>query len=133
MDTRAGRSPISTYRLQLHAGFPFAAARAIVPYLSRLGISDCYLSPIFAARPGSTHGYDVTDHNRISDELGGAEEYDRLADDLDAAGMGQIVDIVPNHMARGRDVEPVVARPARERVVLHWRAVLRHRLGARQA
>jgi (1->4)-alpha-D-glucan 1-alpha-D-glucosylmutase len=99
MDRRVGRSPISTYRLQLHAGFPFAAARAIVPYLSRLGISDCYLSPIFAARPGSTHGYDVTDHNRISDELGGAEAYDRLAGDLDRAGMGQILDIVPNHMA----------------------------------
>jgi (1->4)-alpha-D-glucan 1-alpha-D-glucosylmutase len=99
MDRRVGRSPISTYRLQLHAGFPFAAARAIVPYLSRLGISDCYLSPISAARPGSTHGYDVTDHNRISDALGGAEEYDRLADDLDRAGMGQVLDIVPNHMA----------------------------------
>jgi (1->4)-alpha-D-glucan 1-alpha-D-glucosylmutase len=99
MDRRVGRSPISTYRLQLHGGFPFAAARAIVPYLSRLGISDCYLSPIFAARPGSTHGYDVTDHNRISDALGGAEEYDRLADDLDRAGMGQVLDIVPNHMA----------------------------------
>jgi (1->4)-alpha-D-glucan 1-alpha-D-glucosylmutase len=99
MNPRVGRAPISTYRLQLHAGFPFAMARAIVPYLSRLGVTDCYLSPIVAARPGSTHGYDVTDHNRISDELGGAAEYDRLADDLHAAGMGQILDIVPNHMA----------------------------------
>ena len=90
--------PLSTYRLQLHGGFPFSAARSAVPYLARLGVTDCYLSPIFAATPGSTHGYDVTDHNRINDELGGADEYERLSAAIAGAGMGQLLDIVPNHM-----------------------------------
>jgi (1->4)-alpha-D-glucan 1-alpha-D-glucosylmutase len=92
------RPPVTTYRLQLHGAFPFAAAREIVDYLSRLGITDCYLSPIFAARPGSTHGYDVTNHNEINPELGGREEYDRLAEAIAARGMGQLLDFVPNHM-----------------------------------
>jgi (1->4)-alpha-D-glucan 1-alpha-D-glucosylmutase len=92
------RIPTSTYRLQLHAGFPFASARAAIEYLSRLGVSDCYLSPVFAARPGSTHGYDVTDHNRFNEELGGREEYDRLSVEIEARRMGLVLDIVPNHM-----------------------------------
>jgi (1->4)-alpha-D-glucan 1-alpha-D-glucosylmutase len=90
--------PLSTYRLQLHGGFPFSAARSAVPYLARLGVTDCYLSPIFAATAGSTHGYDVTDHNRINEELGGPDEYERLAAAIAGAGMGQLLDIVPNHM-----------------------------------
>jgi (1->4)-alpha-D-glucan 1-alpha-D-glucosylmutase len=98
MAAGARRAPLSTYRLQLHGGFPFSAAQATVPYLARLGITDCYLSPIFAATPGSRHGYDVTDHNRINDELGGPDEYDRLSAAIAAADMGQILDIVPNHM-----------------------------------
>jgi len=90
--------PLSTYRLQLHGSFPFSAARSAVPYLAWLGVTDCCLSPNFAATPGSTHGYDVTDHNRINDELGGPDEYDRLSATIAGAGMGQLLDIVPNHM-----------------------------------
>jgi (1->4)-alpha-D-glucan 1-alpha-D-glucosylmutase len=85
----------ATYRLQLGPGLDFAAARALVPYLRDLGVSHLYLSPCFQARPGSTHGYDVTDPGRISDELGGEEGFRALAE----AGLGVILDIVPNHMA----------------------------------
>jgi (1->4)-alpha-D-glucan 1-alpha-D-glucosylmutase len=95
---RPERLPLSTYRLQLHAAFTFADARTIVDYLARLGVSDCYLSPIFASRPGSLHGYDVTQHNRFDPELGGREEYERLGAEVRTHGMGMILDFVPNHM-----------------------------------
>ena len=95
---RPPRLPLSTYRLQLHAAFTFADARSVVDYLARLGVSDCYLSPIFASRPGSTHGYDVTQHNRFDPELGGRDEYERLAAGVAAQGMGLVLDFVPNHM-----------------------------------
>ena len=95
---RPERLPLSTYRLQLHASFTFADARTILEYLVRLGVSDCYLSPIFASRPGSTHGYDVTQHNRFDPELGGREEYERFATELRTQGMGMVLDFVPNHM-----------------------------------
>jgi (1->4)-alpha-D-glucan 1-alpha-D-glucosylmutase len=85
----------ATYRLQLSPDLDFAAARALVPYLRELGVSHLYLSPSFQARPGSTHGYDVTDPGRISEELGGEDEFRALAE----AGLGVILDIVPNHMA----------------------------------
>jgi (1->4)-alpha-D-glucan 1-alpha-D-glucosylmutase len=85
----------ATYRLQLGPGLDFAAARELVPYLKELGVSHLYLSPSFQARPGSTHGYDVTDPGRISEELGGEEEFHALA----GSGLGVILDIVPNHMA----------------------------------
>ncbi len=65
--------PRATYRLQLHAGFGFRDAAAIAPYLAQLGVSHVYLSPIFKARPGSVHGYDVTDHNQLNPELGTEE------------------------------------------------------------
>ncbi len=97
-DVRPVRVPLSTYRLQLHAEFPFSAARESLEYLWQLGISDCYLSPIFASRPGSTHGYDVTQHDRIDPELGGRDEYRRLADSAAARGLGLVLDFVPNHM-----------------------------------
>lgn len=90
--------PLSTYRLQLHGGFPFEAARQLVPYLERLGITDCYCSPPFAARPGSTHGYDVTNHNALNPELGGREAFEALARELAQRGLGLILDFVPNHM-----------------------------------
>ncbi|MGC4000145.1 MAG: malto-oligosyltrehalose synthase [Anaeromyxobacter sp.] len=93
--------PASTYRLQLHAGFGFDAAAAVVPYLHALGITDLYLSPILAAAPGSTHGYDVVDHGRINPELGGEEGYARLAAACAARGMGILLDYVPNHMGIG--------------------------------
>jgi (1->4)-alpha-D-glucan 1-alpha-D-glucosylmutase len=96
----AGRpTPVSTYRLQLHAGFGFAAAAEIVPYLSRLGVTHAYLSPILRASEGSLHGYDVVDHSLVSPELGGREELDRLVRALHDHGMGAVVDVVPNHMA----------------------------------
>jgi (1->4)-alpha-D-glucan 1-alpha-D-glucosylmutase len=85
----------ATYRLQLGTDLDFAAARELVPYLKDLGVSHLYLSPSFQARPGSTHGYDVTDPGRISDELGGEDGFRALA----GAGLGVILDIVPNHMA----------------------------------
>jgi (1->4)-alpha-D-glucan 1-alpha-D-glucosylmutase len=85
----------ATYRLQLGGDLDFAAARELVPYFRDLGISHLYLSPSFQARPGSTHGYDVTDPGRISEELGGEDEFRALAE----SGLGVILDIVPNHMA----------------------------------
>ncbi len=92
----------ATYRLQLHAGFGFDDALAILPYLRRLGVSHVYASPISAARPGSAHGYDVTDPTQINPELGGEAGFRRFSDGLRAAGMGLLLDIVPNHMAAHR-------------------------------
>jgi (1->4)-alpha-D-glucan 1-alpha-D-glucosylmutase len=89
----------ATYRLQLTAEFGFAAARSLVPYLRDLGISHLYLSPSFQARSGSTHGYDVVDPGRLSAALGGASEFERLAGATGDAGMGIVLDVVPNHMA----------------------------------
>ncbi len=93
--------PLSTYRLQIRAGFPLAAARDIVGYLAGLGISTCYTSPYFTAVPGSNHGYDVLDHNEINPELGGAEALAGLKTALAAEGIGHLVDFVPNHMGVG--------------------------------
>ena len=89
----------ATYRLQLGGGFGFAAARELVPYLAELGVSHLYLPPSFQARPGSTHGYDVVDPTSISSELGGEEEFRALVGAAREAGLGVILDIVPNHMA----------------------------------
>ena len=88
----------ATYRLQLTSEFGFGAARSLVPYLRDLGISHLYLSPSFQARPGSTHGYDVVDPQRLSDALGGEAEFRRLSDDVRDAGLGIVLDVVPNHM-----------------------------------
>ncbi|HET6627514.1 MAG TPA: malto-oligosyltrehalose synthase [Nocardioidaceae bacterium] len=89
----------ATYRLQLHGGFTFADARARVPYLASLGVTHLYLSPVLQAVPGSLHGYDVLDHTRISDDLGGEPDLLALAEAARAQGLGIIVDVVPNHMA----------------------------------
>ncbi len=89
----------ATYRLQLHAGFTFEQARAVVPYLRDLGITALYLSPILQAAPGSTHGYDVVDSNRVNTELGGEAGFLALAAEVRAAGMKILLDIVPNHMS----------------------------------
>jgi len=100
----SGARPLRcTYRLQLSGGFDFAAARAAVPYLAALGVSHLYLSPIWAARPGSSHGYDVVDHTRINPELGGEAGFEALADAAHAQGLGLILDCVPNHMGIGYD------------------------------
>ena len=97
------RVPISTYRVQLHKNFTFADLEMQLPYLNRLGIGECYLSPIFEARACSTHGYDVTRHDRLNPELGGDDGFARLAQTMHAAGMGILLDIVPNHMGVGND------------------------------
>ena len=89
----------ATYRLQLGGGFGFAAARELVPYLRELGISHLYLPPSFQAREGSPHGYDVVDPGSISNELGGSDEFFALVDAAREAGLGIVLDIVPNHMA----------------------------------
>ena len=93
--------PRATYRVQLHKDFTFDDAAAIVPHLARLGVSHLYASPILTARPGSTHGYDIVDHDTINPELGGPEGFRRLTDALAAAGLGLVLDIVPNHMGIG--------------------------------
>ena len=96
--SRAG-VPCATYRIQLTEAMTFDDVCAQVDYLHRLGISHVYLSPILQAAEGSTHGYDVIDHNQIAAGLGGEEGLRRLADRLHARGMGAIADVVPNHMA----------------------------------
>jgi (1->4)-alpha-D-glucan 1-alpha-D-glucosylmutase len=101
------RIPICTYRLQFNKDFNFRDATALVDYLDALGVSDVYASPLLAARPGSTHGYDVIDHGRVNPELGTESDLDALAAALRARGMGLLLDVVPNHMC--------VASPAN-----HW-------------
>lgn len=93
------RLPRATYRVQLHQGFTFDDASGILGYLAELGVSHLYASPCLQAAQGSTHGYDVVDHTRVSTELGGPQGHERLASALKDAGMGMILDIVPNHMA----------------------------------
>ncbi len=92
----------ATYRLQLGPHLDFAGARALVPRLRALGVSHLYLSPVLQARAGSTHGYDVVDPTTVSEELGGEEELRRLCE----AGLGVVLDIVPNHMAASEDENP---------------------------
>jgi (1->4)-alpha-D-glucan 1-alpha-D-glucosylmutase len=92
------RVPLATYRLQLHAGFRFADATRIVPYLAALGVSHLYASPFLKARPGSTHGYDVVDHRSLNPEIGTEADLAALLGALRRHGMGLVVDIVPNHM-----------------------------------
>jgi (1->4)-alpha-D-glucan 1-alpha-D-glucosylmutase len=90
--------PCSTYRLQLNSSFTFAQATTLLDYLQDLGITDCYTSPFLMARPGSQHGYDVTDHTSFNPEIGTEEEFQQFAQQLKQRGMGLIVDVVPNHM-----------------------------------
>ncbi|NJO40080.1 MAG: malto-oligosyltrehalose synthase [Cyanobacteria bacterium CRU_2_1] len=91
--------PLATYRFQFHGGFDFQSAKAIVPYLAELGISDLYASPVFAARNGSTHGYDVVNPRTINPELGGQDAFEELIEELKKHNLGWLQDIVPNHMA----------------------------------
>ena len=99
MPDAARRVPVSTYRLQLHAGFGFAAAGSVADYLAAIGVTDVYLSPVLQAVPGSRHGYDVVDHSRLSDDLGGRAAFTDMVRRFRAHGLGVIVDVVPNHMA----------------------------------
>lgn len=96
------RIPGSTYRLQLHEEFGFDNASAIAPYLKKLGVTHVYSSPYLQAAPHSRHGYDVVDHRKVNEELGGAEAHERFCKALGEIGLGQVLDIVPNHMSLGR-------------------------------
>lgn len=113
--------PSSTYRLQLWREFGFSAARRVLPYLARLGVSTVYLSPIWASTPGSTHGYDVTDHSVVNPELGGLAGLRRLSAQARELGLGLIVDFVPNHMGIQGGHNP------------YWEDVLRHGQASRYA
>jgi (1->4)-alpha-D-glucan 1-alpha-D-glucosylmutase len=93
------RIPRATYRLQLNAGFTFSDAKRIAPYLSELGISDLYLSPILKARKGSAHGYDVVDAVALNPELGTDDDFSSLHQELTRHQLGLLLDVVPNHMA----------------------------------
>jgi (1->4)-alpha-D-glucan 1-alpha-D-glucosylmutase len=95
--------PRATYRLQLHRGFTFRDALALLPYLDELGISHVYCSPYLRSRTGSMHGYDVIDHRSLDPEIGTAADYAEFVAALHARGMRQIMDVVPNHMAVGPD------------------------------
>ncbi|HZQ73541.1 MAG TPA: malto-oligosyltrehalose synthase [Burkholderiales bacterium] len=92
------RTPRATYRLQLHKGFRFRDATALVPYLAALGVSHVYASPFLKARPGSTHGYDIVDHNALNPEIGTEADLENLLAALRRHRMGLVMDIVPNHM-----------------------------------
>ena len=95
------RVPVSTYRLQFNHSFTFQDARKVVRYLDKLGITDCYASPYLKARPDSTHGYDICDHNSLNPAIGSERDYSAFVAELKAHAMGQVLDIVPNHMGIG--------------------------------
>ena len=107
--------PVSTYRVQLrppaegHPGFGFDDAARIAPYLADLGVTHLYCSPYLQAAPGSAHGYDVVDHSRLNDELGGRAAFERLFAACRLAGLGIVLDIVPNHMAVSEPESPTSA------------------------
>lgn len=120
-EKREARVPRATYRLQFHAGFTFKDALALVPYLASLGVSHVYSSPLLRARAGSSHGYDIVDHAALNPELGSAADFDALVAALQAAGLGLILDVVPNHMAVLAADNP------------WWQDVLQHGRDARHA
>ncbi len=121
MTDRPRYVPTSTYRLQVNGGFTLDDAAAIVPYLQDIGAGAAYTSPYFAAEKGSTHGYDITNHNEINPELGGAEAHRRFTTALKNAGLQHIVDFVPNHMGISTATNP------------WWRDVLENGPSARSA
>jgi (1->4)-alpha-D-glucan 1-alpha-D-glucosylmutase len=95
------RIPRATYRLQFSKEFGFADAAMIAPYLARLGVSHVYCSPYLRARPGSSHGYDIIDHNALNPELGCQASFDEMILAFKTHGLGQILDFVLNHMGVG--------------------------------
>ncbi len=95
--------PVSTYRLQFNSQFRFSDAKSIVSYLHDLSISDAYASPYSKAKKGSLHGYDILNHNELNPEIGTEKDYDEWTDELRRYGMGQVLDIVPNHMSITED------------------------------
>ena len=125
--------PASTYRLQIRAEFDLDAAATLIPYLRDLGVDWVYLSPLLVAEPGSDHGYDVVDHSTVDPARGGPEALARFSAAAHDAGLGVLVDIVPNHMGVATPAHNAwwwdVLR-ARPRVALRGR--VRHRLGLRR-
>jgi (1->4)-alpha-D-glucan 1-alpha-D-glucosylmutase len=121
MNDRPRFVPTSTYRIQVHGGFTLDDATAVVPYFRALGIGAAYTSPYFAAEHGSTHGYDVTNHNEINAEVGALAAHHRFTDALRQAGLQHIVDFVPNHMGISTTTNP------------WWRDVLENGPSARAA
>ncbi len=104
MSGGASSPPIrATYRLQFNRDFTFRDAQTLIPYLAALGVSHVYASPITEARPGSTHGYDIINHNCLNPEIGGEANFAAFTEALRAEGLGLIVDFVPNHMGIGTD------------------------------
>ncbi|HXX42723.1 MAG TPA: malto-oligosyltrehalose synthase [Chthoniobacterales bacterium] len=101
MKSEHPRIPVCTYRLQFNRQFTFKQAREIVSYLHELGVSDAYASPYFQARAESLHGYDITDHTKLNRAIGSRADYDAWVAALNAHGMGQVADFVPNHMGIG--------------------------------
>ena len=99
------RVPRATYRMQLSGKFRFEDVKKLAPYLAKLGVSDLYASPYTKARPGSTHGYDVVDHNELNPEIGTPEDYEEMVRALREGGMGQVLDFVPNHVGVGSENE----------------------------
>jgi len=101
LSTVAGRRRArgSTYRLQFNSQFTFRDAAQIVPYLHALGVTHVYASPYMTAQPGSPHGYDVCRHDQLNPEIGTPEDYAAFVAVLREHGMGQVLDVVPNHMA----------------------------------
>src|SRR5262249_29226341 len=97
------RVPRATYRVQLNSSFTFADAKSIVAYLSELGVSDLYTSPILKARKGSTHGYDIVDPSALNPELGSEDDFTALHEELQRHEIGLLLDIVPNHMAASHE------------------------------
>lgn len=99
----AGSSPIprATYRLQFHKEFGFRDAAALASYLARLGVSHVYASSYLKARPGSKHGYDIVDHGQLNPELGDKTAFEDMVKAFRDNGLGQILDLVPNHMGVG--------------------------------
>lgn len=100
------RIPAATYRIQFNSRCTFADATALLPYLDALGVSDIYASSYLGAKPGSMHGYDITNHNALNPEIGTQDDYDRYVAALQARGMGQILDVVPNHMGIAAGCNP---------------------------
>ena len=100
------RIPVSTYRLQFNQSFSFKDAAHLVPYLHDLGITDCYASPYLKALPGSSHGYDIIDPTSLNPELGSEDDYQQFINQLDRHHMGQLLDVVPNHMGIDRSANP---------------------------
>jgi len=107
-------APTTTYRLQFGSHFSFVDARRLIPYLEQIGITDCYASPLLKASAGSTHGYDIVDHDSLNHELGTDDDFEAFACELQARRMGLILDFVPNHMG----LDPSAN--------LWWRDVLQH-------